>query len=314
MRFAVLLLLVLLLPMAAAQSATPSVSLTSAQDVIIVNREETTSFTVQASFESDNPFDARPELGGRTIRLIQTNELPEGWSVVLSPQQHAGVVAGQTVSFDVRVTLALSAEDSEVVLPLQAILVSRSGQSNPITDQIDPESASQVLSLTLKREDSRTVEFVSGAGPFIWIALGALAILVVVLVVLLGRGNKAAVALRSSISVAEVAPGRSVAIPLTVENLTSNEDTVLFHVAPVAEGWAASLPLPELALDGRRSEELHLVVTAPRSARPGESQRVGVSATSTQNPKKVAELLVDIQVGDTPERKSAGDTTPSDQR
>ncbi len=299
----------LLAPAAQAQQADPEVTVTASAAEVVVNRDATSSFTLQVSFTSDNPIDSEQANNPRTV-VLNTPTLPDGWVAQYSPGTSYQLTSGQVQTVTVTVGLAASVEESSQVMSFTATVQGRGGPALPGNQPV----TSDPVQVTLQREDPLTREVLEGIGPWIFLVLGGLAVLAVILAVILARNNRAVVALHSNVHVANVGPGRSVAVPVSVENLTSNEDTILFHVARVRDGWAASLPVPELLLEGRRREELHLVITAPKDAQPGDTTRVGITAHGAQNPRKVAELVVEMHVGDTAERVAAGDTTFADEQ
>lgn len=303
------LLILLMAPLVAAQGApAPTVTLTAPETPVIVDREEDRTFTMTVRFDSENPFDG---LQPRQIRIEQT-VTPAGWSVRVSPNQ-VTLASGESATVTATVTLGAGAVQSETKVTFTAKLVPRGAEGTPLGAFIDPE-AQGTSEVTLKREDPLTREVLEGVGSWIWVVLGAAALVAVILAFVLARGNKPTVVMQTHSPRATVAPGRSVAVPVTVENLLRAEDTILFHVAPVPAGWAASLPVPELPLDGKRREELHLVVTAPKDAPRGTEVSVGLSASSARNPGRIAELVVKVVVGDSEAKKAAGDTTPADKK
>lgn len=302
MRRVALLFVLLMLPLAAAQGQA-SLELSASTETLVVSRESSADLELRVVLRSDNPFDT---LQPREVR-IETGQTPPGWIVRVTPERQDAPV-DTPITFTVQVDLTTQATESEVPVTFTAILVPRGAEDTPIGGQIDPETESAPVTVTLKREDPLTREVLENVGPWIWVGLGVLAVAVLVLAVVLTRGNKPTVDLSSRVKGAMVAPGRSVAIPVTVENLSSVDDTVVFHVAPMPTGWAASLPVPELALDGKQSEELHLVVTSPPDASIGEVVSVGISANGVQNPKRVAELVVDVKVVHAKAVQAAGGT------
>lgn len=307
---ALLVATIIAAPAALAQGAPPpTVTIEASQETLVVSRESQATLTVTVTYASQNPLD--DDAMGRSVEL-EAGALPAGWSAAIEPRIINGVNDGAAARFTVTITLGAQARQSEQTLALTA-KVSNAGfpGGTPVTEVVDPEATANAQ-VTLKRDDPLTREVLENVGGWIWALLGGLAILAVVLAVVLARSNRPVVSLSTGVKQAQVAPGRSVAIPVTVENLTSVEDTVIFHVAPLGGGWAASLPVPELPLDGRRREDLHLVVTAPPDARPGDAVQVGLTALGAQNPKRPAELVVDVTVSDTPARRAAGDTTPAD--
>ncbi len=308
-RLLLLALLVLLIPLAAGQGApAPTVALDAAAETVVVDRETQHTLTMTVRFESENPFDG---LQARQIRLDHT-PTPTGWSIELSPRQ-VSLMSGQSAAVTATITLGAQAVQSETPVTFSAKLVPRGLEETPLGAAIDPE-AEGTAQVVLKREDPLTREVLESVGPWIWVVLGGAALIAVILAVVLARGNKATVLMQTSTPRATVAPGRSVAIPIDVENLLRSEDTIVFHVAPVPDGWAASLPVPELPLDGKRREELHLVVTAPKNAAKGTEVAVGLTASSARSPGRMAELVVRVLVGSTEARKAAGDITPADKK
>ncbi len=303
------LLVLFMVPLVAGQGApAPTVTLVASESPVLVDRETDHVLTLQVTFESTTPFDS---LQPRQIRIDHT-ATPAGWSIQISPRQ-VDLLAGESATITATVTLGAQAVQSETQVTFSARLVTRGAEGTPLGAAIDPEAVG-TADVTLKREDPLTREVLESVGPWIWVVLGGAALVAVILAIVLARGNKATIVMQTHSPRASVAPGRSVAVPVTVENLLRSEDTVIFHVAPVPDGWAASLPVPELPLDGRRREELHLVVTAPKGAPTGTQVAVGLSASSARSPGRIAELVVHVVVGDSDAKKAAGDTTPADKR
>lgn len=301
LRLAFVALAILLLPAAAAQEP-PEESLTvetsDGKNTYIVSRDEQQSFQVVVEYESQNPFDSQM---ARPVQMDVTSQLPAGWSVTFDPQSFEMMTTDDTARevVTVTVTLGANADVSEHDLTIRAAMGERGAQDIPVVGgELDPERSASAT-VTLQRDDPVTRELLEGLGAWVWLVLAAVAALIVALAVLLARNNRTAVRLHSDVTEANVVPGKSVAVPLTVENLTNVEDTVVFHVAPMPEGWAAHLPVPDLELDGKAREELHLIVSSPQDASPGTRLPVGISAHSAQAPRKVAELVVGVHVTDT---------------
>lgn len=290
MRGPLLLVLVVLLglaPTAEAQSADAgTVSVSVSQQQLVASVEESAAFDVDVSFTSDSPLDSAQD---RTV-LVEVTGAPEGWSAVLD-RSRLSMGPGDTERVTVTVSITVNAEADDADLVVTASLLPRGINSVPQGSTLDPADTADA-SVTVLREDPLTREVVEAVGAWLWLLLAAGLVLAIVSVKLVYDTRRVAVRLHAKTTEVAVEAGSRVAVPLRVENLTRVEDTVVFHVAPMPDGWAAHLPVPQLDLDGGQSEELHLIIQAPADAPPGAREVVGISAHSAQAPKRAAELVI----------------------
>ncbi len=289
------LLLVLLL---ASTFASPMVLGQSADDLVQISVEPNAtsvavgvdspgSFTADITYDSSNPLD---DVQDRTI-LVDLEGVPDGWTANVEPA-HFSLAnhATMSVTVTVAVTPGAAADDMQVVI--NARLMPRGVADVPsVGGQIEPEETASA-SVDVLREDPLTREALEAVGPWLWLVLAAALVLAIIAAKLVYDTRRTAVKLHCKVTEAAVLPGGRVAVPMRVENVTRVEDTIVFHVAPMPDGWSAHLPVPELDLDGHQSEELHLIIQAPANARAGDRHNVGVSAHSAQAPKRAAELVL----------------------
>ncbi len=283
------LALLLISPLVAAQSADDLVEISIDLNVtaLAVGVEAPESFTADVTFESSSPLDNVQE---RTI-LMELDGVPDGWTASVEPT-HFSLANGATRSVTITIAVTTGAEAEDLDLVVNAKLMPRGIADIPgIGTEVEPEETASA-SVNVLREDPLTREALEAVGAWLWLVLAGALVLAVVAGKLVYDTRRTAVKLHCSISEADITPGGRVAVPMRVENVTRLEDTVVFHVAPMPDGWSAHLPVPELDLDGHQSEELHLIIQAPATAKAGDRHNVGVSAHSAQAPKRAAELVV----------------------
>lgn len=289
-----LVFLVLLgLPVAAQSPDAGSVSVSVTPEEVVASVEEPATFDIVVGFTSENPLD-----GQQTRRVdVEVTGTPAGWSVVLD-RSRVDLSPGGSATVTATVSINVNAEADDADLVVTATLYPRGLNDVPgVGTTVDPADTADA-SVTVLREDPLTREFVEAVGGWLWILLGAGVVLAIVAAKLVFDTRRTAVKLHAKTTEVAVEAGGRVAVPLRVENLTRSEDTVVFHVAPMPDGWSAHLPVPELDLDGQQSEELHLIIQAPTDAPPDAREVVGVSAHSAQAPKRVAELVITAVVQD----------------
>ncbi|MGB1586027.1 MAG: hypothetical protein ACPHID_03145 [Thermoplasmatota archaeon] len=246
-------------------------------------------FTVR--FDSQNPIDAQQ---ARSLRL-SVSGAADGWTYQLDTTD-LELTAGSESRVTVRVAVSGDAEAESSTVTLLAQLVPQGLNAVPTVGPLLDPAAEGTGSVTVERDDSTTRQVLEVLGPWVYVIAAALIIAVIVLVKVMADARRTLVALETREGPVTIKPGQSIAIPVTVRNLGRTEDTVVFHVMTVAQGWAASLPLPELDLDAEQEEELQLIVHAPEDATSGSEQTIGVTAHSAAAPKRVAEAVITVHV------------------
>lgn len=229
--------------------------------------------------------------------------IPEGWTASATPASFA-LQNGQSRTVELQVSVSPSAAAREADLVVTAELVSPLGGLDPI---LGPGGQSQRATASdqihLVRDDSVTRDILEGLGKWIYAVLLLLVAAVFVAVAITLSSRRALVRLSSDTRELTVPPGGRVVFPFKVEGLARHEDSALLQVSAVQEGWAAFLPVPELALEPGQVQDLTLVVIAPKNASEGSRQAVLVSATSSKAPKGAANLeFVATVHGGTPPR------------
>lgn len=96
-----------------------------------------------------------------------------------------------------------------------------------------------------------------------------------------------------------VRPGRGASFPIEVKNGAQANVTARFEVAAVPAGWSAFMPLPDVQLAPRESRNLFLMVRAPEDAIDGDAVDVEVRIRDVSEPGKPTNLRVRAEVSDT---------------
>ncbi len=278
-------------PLATAQTPEASTLSVTSGGHGTVSVEEPADLQFTVTFESQNPLDTQ---NPRDIHL-ELDALPAGWTASIDPQSLSMVSgASQTVTVTVAVSTQHTGDGADVTL--RALLVPYGLNPVPgVGEAFDPAATAED-SARVTVDESLTRGLLEGLGNWIWFLLVAILALAGLAGKLIADARRQCVAMVASKTQVELAPGKNIAVPISVENLCRSEDTVVFHVASVAKGWSASLPVPELDLDGGATEEMQLIIAAPKDAVPGETQVVGLSAHSAQAPRRVAEAVITITV------------------
>jgi hypothetical protein len=282
-------LAILLLALQGAQAqASPGVEITGASDHGSVAVDHPGSFT----FTVRNTSPPAPQQGsnGAARVVVRVDGVPaDGWTVSVSPNDfRLDAGAGQQVTVQVAVSPEASARDA--AMTVVADLYSALEGLDPVTGSVAPQHASDSAPLAVKVDNSLTRDVLETLGPWVYVLVVLLVLAVLVAVAIHVSARRSLVRLASDTRERPVAPGGKAAFPFRVEGLARDTDTVLLQVSAVQEGWAAFLPVPELVLEPGQSQELSLVVIAPRGAAQGTRQAVLVTATSAKAPKGAANL------------------------
>ena len=284
--------LLLLLPLVQAQAPEGATVVVTPGAVTHASLDDPGSVTFTVSFDSPNPIDGQ---NARTIR-VSTSGAPSGWTYALS-ESDLQLTSGGQATVTVQVAVSADAEAGEAQVNLLAQLVPQSPLTQiPTLGPILDPAAQDQASATIERQDSTTREVIEAVGPWLYVILAALVIAILIAVKVVLDGRRILVALETDGHDVHIGPGKAVAVPVSVRNLGRSEDTIVFHVMTVAKGWAASLPVPELDLGPDASEELQLIIHAPKDAEPGSQQSIGITAHSGAAPRRIAEVVVRVHV------------------
>ena len=295
---ALLLALLLLAGPVLAQSPSPgaAVSVTAAAESGVVSVEGPTvfSFTVRnEGSASGSPADAN----NTADVVVALKGAPVGWTFAVEPSAFR-LAPQKEATVEVSVSVAIGSQITEATISLEATLSTPINRLDPILGNIPgaAQTATASASMVLQRDDSVTRGVLEALGPWIYVLMIAFVAAVSVVGYQYSVGRRVTVALLTTEKEASLRPGGRVALPMEVRNIGRADDTVVFQVSPLGDGWAAFLPVAELDLPRARSEKLHLVVIAPESAQPGERQSVAVMAASAQGPKNPASITFDVTV------------------
>lgn len=282
-----LILLVMLVPLATAQVPSQyTLELSPDSATADASLEEAGTVTFTFSFESQNPLDAQ---SARTFH-VDVDGAAAGWTLGATPSAFQ-MTAGGTQ------TIAITAQPGanaakETTVTVTVTLIARGANPIPgVGEILDPE-ASTSSTATFNVESSATRTVLEALNSWIWFVLVGILVLLIIVGKFISDARRVYVALHADVTEVHLAPGKSVAVPLRVENLGPHEDTIVFHVAKVGGGWSAALPVPELDLDGGALESLQLIVAAPKDAKPGDRVTIGLSAHSGRAPRRVAEAII----------------------
>lgn len=199
---------------------------------------------------------------------ISTSAVPQGWSLDPAPPESMQLAAGARDAF----TMGLcpgedAAPDREVSVTVTATVTDQAS-GNPS----DPAT----VRATLQEESLFGLDI---ADSFLWLILGALAILVAIILISRKRTTHG-VTLVCTESAKEVHPGRGTSFPIRIRNEGSERDIVALHVSEPPAGWDTFLPLADLPLDAGEEQTVWLSVRSPAEATPGQHVTVRVTARS----------------------------------
>jgi hypothetical protein len=272
-------------------SASPAVDITGKADRGTVTVDEPATFTF--TVKNTSPSAPGAEDQSKADVAVTVEGVPEGWTVSVEPSSFE-LAPNAVQEVHVQVQVAPGTGDRTAALKVNALLVSPLEGLEPILGQVPGGAASQTASdsapLALEVSDSVTRQVLETLGPWMYVILLLLVAAVLVAIGVVVASRRTMVRLAAETREQTVAPGGKVALPFRVEGLARDTDTVLLQVSTVMEGWAAFLPVPELVLEPGQSQEITLVVIAPRNASQGTRQAVLVTATSAKSPRGAATL------------------------
>lgn len=273
---------------AQAPSAGPSVTVTAQSAEGTVTVEQARSFTVTVKNTSpESPLDEQNK-GDVAIRI---SGIPEGWTASATPANFE-VAPGDAVPVEIQVSVATGANARSADLTITAEMYSPLRGLDPILAPIPgaTQKSTGNATLHLSVDQSVTRDILEAIGPWIYALLLLLVAAVLVAVAIMVASRRTLVRLDADARELTLAPGAKAVFSFRAESLAKEQDTVLLHVSAVQDGWAAFLPVPEVALDPGQVQEMGLVVIAARDAQQGTRQAVLVTATSAKAPKGAATL------------------------
>lgn len=287
---AALLVLLLIAGSATAQapSAAPTVEVTANQSEGTVTVEDGRVFKVTVRNTSQStPLDAQ----NQGDVSVEVTGVPEGWTASANPSSFL-LAPGQSREVDIQVSVATGASADSATLDIGVEMYSPLRGLDPLLGSVpgatQRSTANTTIALTV--DESITRDVLEAVGPWIYAILLLLVAAVLVAVGITVASRRTLVRLSSETREQPVSPGGKVVFPFRAEGLAKEPDSILLQVSAVQDGWAAFLPVPELVLEPGQSQELNLVVIAPREALQGTRQAVLVTATSAKAPKGAANL------------------------
>ena len=268
--------------LAQAPSASPTVSIEGPEDGrVSIAEQRTFSFTVRNDGQS-TPLDAQNQ---GTVTITVTG-VPAGWTASANPPSFK-LSPGASATVELQVGVSAEAEAQTADVTVTATMVSPLGGLDPVLGQVPggTQTATASASIHFSTSDTVTRDLLEAVGPWIYLILLLLIAAVIVAVAITIASRRSVVRLSSDQRELPVQAGSRVAFPFRAEGLAKDQDTVLLQVSAVQDGWAAFLPVPELVLDPGQTQELSLIVIAPKEATPGTRQVVLVTASSAKAPK-----------------------------
>jgi hypothetical protein len=273
----------------AAAQAGPAVDISgqASEGKVAVDHPASFAFTVK------NTSPAAPQQGsnGAARVVVHVDGVPDGWTVSPSPADFR-LAAGASATVTVQVAVAPGASAKDAAMTVVADLYSALEGLDPVTGSVPGASqhASDSAPLAVHVDNSLTRDVLETLGPWVYGLVILLVLAVLVAVAIAVSARRSLVRLVSDTRERPITPGGKAAFPFRVEGLARDTDTVLMQVSAVQEGWAAFLPVPEMVLEPGQSQEVSLVVIAPRGATQGTRQAILVTATSAKAPKGAANL------------------------
>ncbi len=271
-------------------SFTPSITVAVQEDTGTVTVERATTFNVvvkNAGSSSGTPLDEQNK-GEVTMRL---EGVPDGWTASITPAAF-DLAPGKSLTVSLSVLASASSSTAKHTITVIADMATPLEGLDPILGSVP--GASQMSSgrdaIELHVDNSVTRNVLEAVGPWIYVLILALVAAVLVAVGITVASRRVLVRLATDRPELNIPPGGRVAFPLRVESLAKEDDQVILQVSAVAEGWAAFLPVPELAMVPAQVEDITLVVIAPVNAPPGTRQAILVSATSAKAARRAANV------------------------
>lgn len=237
----------------------------------------------------DRPANPIDDSNVGEVTLVVTGA-PDGWIVAIAPAAF-DLRPGESRTVEVQVSIEAGAAAKAADLVLTATMSSPLEGLDPILGPGGaPQTATASDSIRITRDDTLTRDVLEAVGPWIYGILLLLVAAVLAAVAISLSSRRTLVRLLSDTRELTLPPGGRVAFPFKVEGLAKQDDAILLQVSAVQEGWAAFLPVPEVALAPGQSQDMTLVVIAPKDAPDGARQAVLVSATSAKAPRGAANL------------------------
>ncbi len=268
-------------------AAAVSIAFADEAGVVTVDSPGTFKLTVRNDgAASTTPLDAQ-NLADVVVTITGT---PEGWTASVSPATFQ-LEPQQQQEVELQVSVSADAQDEVADLTVTAVLTTPLEGLEPVLDPAGAsQSATATATLQITRDDSVTRAILETLGPWIYAVLLLLVAAVLMAVGLSVVSRRSLVRLSAGTRELTLPPGGRAAFPFQVEALGRQSDTVLLQVSAVQEGWAAFLPVAELQVAPGETQDLTLVVIAPKDAADDARQAVLVSATSAKAPKGAANL------------------------
>ncbi len=259
-----------------------------------VTVEQTTRFTFDITNDGadSGPFNDQ----NQADVVVDITNVPDGWTVGVEPA-HFKLAPGATQNITLSVLPAAESAESGV-LTVRATLTTPAEIFDPVLGNVPGQSqtATAESTLELTRNEGTTRNLLEAIGPWIYLILLALIAAALLATRLVIESRRVTVALHSTEREGSVKPGGRIAMSMEVRNIGKADDTIVFQVNSVGDGWAAFLPIPELDLAKGDTEQLHLVVIAPADAKTGDRQDILVTANSAQGPRHPASITFEIVV------------------
>lgn len=279
-------------PPAAPSSATVDVRVQDAQVSVSLDKAGTTEVIVTNMADS-NPLN--PALDTPRRVNLDVAGMPEGWTVSISPNSFQ---LGPQQSGKAVLTIAVSSAATATVanLNVTALLYPLGDNVVPgASPTVDPEARDSAR-VTATRHDSLARTVTEQVGPYIFLLLGALALAVIAVALLMVLRGRAAVRLACEDGEIVVAPGGKAVFPITVTNISGRDDGVALRVT-VPEWWESAFSKSQFELPANSEANITLTVRVPKNARPGDRHEVAVVVVSAL-PRKASGIRLVVRVRD----------------
>lgn len=275
-------LLLLLLPLAAAQQGDPITVTTSAKDIrVSTDSPETFTVTVERGGTDAGPVG---ELGAGDVTITITGA-PEGWTAHAEPNGFSlAPGASQEVTITITVTPGASAGSTDLTITATLETADPSNLLQP--------GGEDSVRVTVTRDEGLTRDILETIGPGIWAVLGIAAAAIIVAIYLLVDARRASIRLTGLGGEAVLPAGGTASIPFHVRNTTGRREQLVLSANSPDPEWGVELPTWKLHLDPGAEEELVVAVTAPKRATAGSRGIIRVVAVPDQHPEKVATLTL----------------------
>jgi uncharacterized membrane protein len=246
----------------------PDVNVTAAQTERVIERGECASFPVTVQ----NTGQIIPAVLVRDKVQVRVSAAQAGWTINPNPAGEFELGRGESRSL----TLGLCAGESVArgtrgSVTFTAEITDAAELSEPAQDQVV---------LTARIEESGLLGIPNVPSFVIWIALGAVGLLLAT-AVLARRKPGAAIAMECREPSKEVQAGRGTSFPVRIANEGRARDLVGLTTSPVPRGWDTFLPVVDVPLEPGEEQTVWISVKSPEDARPGDHIAVKVFARSS---------------------------------